>query len=262
MEALKYYVFINKKPFVSIMLTKEGVTQSVLETDMLRSRGSSLRTEGIDPEIKAFFDSIHFLDLLKEGDIVLEMGCGDANTLKKIRDKKKIQGHGIDIYAGPIVKNPKFEQDWAITMQVHPIVCQVGDFEDMGSFYEDCTFNAVFSYASIAYAHDKLKAITEAHRVLALGRIGLLHLQGEPHEGFQPTIDRILDEFPNKGQLGHVEYEDRTRPKTLEDLGRTYMHHALIIKKTSTDPLSFPELAHTENGPEWIPASTVCYYNL
>lgn len=243
------------------MLDKTKVTDTVIETEMIRSRGGSLHENGLDSQINAFFRSINFLGLVHENDAVLEMGCGEGNTLKKLAKTKKINGVGIDLYPNRKAQDPEIREFFGQLKGYPPIRYITGDFEDMTKKFDDNTFDAVYSYAAITYAYDKLKAIAEAYRVLKVGKTALLHLQGEPHEGFVPPIEDIVSNYQNNGQIMIIRYMAHGEIKNLGD-NPTTGHTALVIEKKSEQPLILPTLTKTVHGPKHIPASTTCIYEL
>jgi ubiquinone/menaquinone biosynthesis C-methylase UbiE len=110
-----------------------------------------------------FYDLIMQEISLKQGDKVLDVGCGTGALLKRISDTVEIDGYGVDVEENMILEAKKKCQQ----MQFSIAQCNQLPFEDN-------SFDAVI--ACMAYHHfdDKAGFSREAARVLKPG--GMLYI--------------------------------------------------------------------------------------
>jgi len=241
------------------MLTKEDVNRRVRASSMERSRGGNAYGIGFHYNLQTFFDSIGFIDRLHHGDRVLEMGCGDGRTIQQFAATYRVKGFGVDI-----IRPELYMEDRQLArgfQQVFGFMIEVSDFEDLSSLYSDEFFKYVFSYGSFIYAYNLLQGVSEAHRLLQSGGLALLHLGDQAGDHTHPSIDEIVDAYPNDGQLELVKYKSRIPARDLFNLNKSEHHRALVVHKTSAERLVFPDHLRTEPGPEFIEGSTICHYD-
>lgn len=115
---------------------------------------------------------IHLLDI-KDGDRILEIGCGSGIHAKALLDSKKIKYSGIDISQGMI--NETRER-----LRNHKdIFLKISDGEHLP--YKDNIFDGVFCCSSLHHMPQPDKVIKEMKRILKPGgRIALM----EPNKYF------------------------------------------------------------------------------
>lgn len=225
-----------------ILLDNETARASHLEAvalniDMPRSRGIS---EGaFDPRISSFFAGLSLEEIFQPGYKVLELGCGNGNTLIYLAKRFGIVPFGIDI------RKP--------TDIPRGFNYSSSNIQDIG--FRDNAFDVVFSNAAFHYVPDKLKGLKEAHRVIRIGGVGIIDFgnlvvdddgRSEPtlkDESIVPDLKRIIKAYPNQDQVscGRINIYD--------NYGRQERRsNRVLITKRSEKPLDFPSLVSAATG--------------
>ncbi len=195
-----------------------GYNHLLKTTHMIRDRFCIFDDPG--DEVNRFFKAgIRLEKILKEKDNVLEAGCGYGDTLMSLFKRFNITPYGVDLQR--FVREPN---------QV--IQFKEGDIQSLP--FADNFFDFAFSYMALMYLPDKLKGISEIYRVLKIGGIAHLDIQGDAddiHSDCAPDLKSILKTHPNQGQL-----------TTFSHNGRYYSSNlGLRIMKSLDAPLEFPE---------------------
>jgi ubiquinone/menaquinone biosynthesis C-methylase UbiE len=202
------------------------------------------RSRGLDDEeIKSFLRGI---DLQKTfgGKSLLEVGCGSGNFLADMQERYDTSSFGLDRYDSRHLGREG----------VNKIPFSRGNAENLP--FEDNSFDSVFSYHVFNYIPDKLKAVTEAHRVLKVGGIGIIDLGNylkPSYDGnesrlenkyISPSFNDILCSFHNNGQL-------ISGARQIIKQGKHDRHaNILTIKKDNARHLDFPKLVSFEIDPK------------
>ena len=96
---------------------------------------------------------------IREGDRVLDVGCGDGYILERLRDVVKLKGFGFDISANAINKAAQLTKHHGEDLQFF-----VGDAENIpvpNNFFDKAVCSEI-----IEHVPDDLKFLSELHRVL------------------------------------------------------------------------------------------------
>ena len=124
---------------------------------------------------------------VSDGDRVLDVGCGNGSLINAIRQKGKIEAHGIDI-------SPNMIEE--CRNQYEGIRFEVSTGEKIG--FADGYFDAVTICCVLHHLHEPQKFFEEAHRVLKPGGILIV---GEPWNPFpiKQMMDYILSPLLRAG---------------------------------------------------------------
>jgi ubiquinone/menaquinone biosynthesis C-methylase UbiE len=221
---------------------KRGLESRIIKTGMIRNRG-------FDDEVSSFFRHVELEKILHPDKKVLELGCGYGNILKYLSKKYKIIPYGLDLKN---FNSNGYEILSSAIQRRRPINLKEGSITNIP--LKENFFDFIFSYMTFMYLDDKLKGISECHKVMKIGATALIDIQGcqSPLEGINPKIQEIITAYPNSGQI--VPIQDNKNEESSK-----YCRY-IIIHKTSKDPLHFPKLIKTELHPI-NKCFTNCFYD-
>lgn len=203
------------------------------------------RARPFGKELECFFDGIDLGEVLKPGSKVLELGCGYGNGLRAMQENFGIIPHGIDLFF------------YARLLDLFPtflglgkgIRYRLGSVESLP--YEDGQFDFVFSYKSLIYVPDKLKAIKEAHRVLKLNGAAMLEIDaytGKEFRYFPRAEEIIAASGDNQISVSDVEIWDGKLGFYAQPV---HTATRAIITKKDNKALLFPELVDFRVARSW-----------
>lgn len=175
----------------------------VVKADMLRGRGLD------HPEVKRIIGSLDFLRKLDSDKRILEIGCGDGDSIGEISELTKARRFGVDLADFRKNKNFYFLQ---------------GEAENLP--FSDNTFDFIYSVYCLPYVQDKLKVLNEVRRILKLG--------GEARIDVSELIEPPLEEITQVINSPHL----LSYPYSAGDL----KHTVAVIKKQDNSPFQFPNL--------------------
>ena len=128
------------------------------------------------------FNPVVFRTLLKnlnpkEGEAILDIGCGEGIYLRKIKERASSDVVGID------------SDGRAVAAAVDDGVA-LGDAANLN--FEGAVFDKVYSLDVIEHVPDSKRFITEVERVLKPGGVAVLVYPWEPFRGFQAFFSSFL----------------------------------------------------------------------
>jgi ubiquinone/menaquinone biosynthesis C-methylase UbiE len=198
-------------------------------------------SRGLDnSEIISFFQRISLREFFLRGDEVLEIGCGTGKLSADLARDYNVTSHAIDV------------QDNVAECYRGQINFQRADATALP--FSDSSFDRAFSYFVFHYIPDKLKALSEIHRVLRVGGeavidfdnlIPCLENQQRENQYLYPNLEDILYKYDPVNQVfaEGIPIFDRVKNR------QRRVSQRVRIKKKSHDPLVFPDLQeHTIQG--------------
>jgi ubiquinone/menaquinone biosynthesis C-methylase UbiE len=184
-------------------------------------------------EIQSFLHGINLNQYINPNARVLEIGCGAGNVLADIKSEFGAECYGIDKFPIHVERNKGIN-----VMQA--------DAENIP--VEDNFFDLIFSYFAFPYIPDKLRALSEAYRVLKPNGTAIIDLDALfvnmqdtsqlIDRAIHPPFDHIMKvHAANKGKV----YWDRVNIFT-ESGNQTRRSRRVFLKKVDEKPLQFPKL--------------------
>src|SRR5271157_1166618 len=152
---------------------------------------------------------------IKEGDIVLDVGCGTGRLTLHVSRIVGPEGKITGIDPSP----PRFRlaNDKLKGLAQQNVKFMMGNAEDLGSF-ADHTFDHIYYSSVFHWVQDKKTALMEAHRVLKPGgKIGMTTGDRDNPFTIRAISNKLLSRHP---YAGHVKLEDdASKPVTRAELG-------------------------------------------
>lgn len=170
------------------------------------------------------------LECIKDGDVVLDVGCGPGVALQAYATKRKIEAHGID-YAENMVAFAKKRLNEINQSSTQPLTIHFKQGSVTELPYNDSSFDVVTSHRCLMALLDwdlQCHAINEITRVLKPGGIFVLM------EGTVEGIDK-LNKYRNLFELPEIDPKGTDRLLTLkfkEETLLNYMKNSYELLRT------------------------------
>ena len=179
----------------------------------------------------------------------LEIGCGFGLMLGDLAEKYGIIPFGIDACEPREGESVPDGVDF-----------RVAKAEQLP--FETGTFQSAVSYFVLPYVPDRLKAVSEVHRVLAVGGVGILDFDNAvSHDSYTclgsentfPGIESVRKQYDPDEQLSVQSVP------ILSPLGRPVRKCQRVIVRKKSGELKFPELKSFKTKPGNFPLATSYY---
>lgn len=189
--------------------------------------------------VESFLQGLSLGVFFKEGDSVLDIGCGQGGLIVDLAKKYNIHPVGLDLQ--DLDPNLKKEFDF-----------YVGRAEELP--FQENTFGGGISFLAFHYIPDRLRALQEFHRVLKLGARAIIDFDNlVPDESgsklvseyTSPTFEVICKAFDKYSQI------EIQRANLFDERGKQTRRSQRVILTKKTDELKFPPLRdfRTKLGP-------------
>ncbi len=210
------------------------------------------RNNGFNDQLRAFFNGIDLGKILRRGARVLELGCGQGNTLRDFAEEFGIVAYGVDLDFYKLTPKDRVAMFMDIGSGVR---FKKGDIQNLP--YEEGTFDFVFSYRAFTYLCDRLQGLKEAHRVLKIGGTGVI--EAEVTFGEEVYLRKILPHLEEIIEKSHSKDQIKVERVPTTDKGLTArFSHRVVINKTSSEMLDFPRVC--KPYAESFYTDTICVY--
>lgn len=218
------------------MTTLQEHYQKMMDTpSMIRGRRLHNR------QIESFLDGLDLKNIFKRGEPCLDVGCGLGYLVNDLAFKFGVIPYGIDV-ASP-------GDNEAIALNINFRTAMAEDLP-----FEDNHFGSCFSYFALHYVPQKLKAVSEIHRVLKQGASAVIDFDNlVPNdtgtklvsEYTSPTLEAICKTFDTDRQV------EIQRVNLFDENGKQTRRSQRVILTKKTEGLKFPQLRDfkTEQGP-------------
>ncbi len=184
----------------------------------------------VSSRVNSFFEGLSLSDFFKKGERTLDVGCGYGNLIRDLASEYGIIPVGLDLCE-------------PTTGVVSGFEFHTGKAEEMP--FQENTFGGGVSFLTFFYIPDKLRALSEFHRVLKPGARAIIDFDNlVPNEsGSQlvskytsPTLEAICAIFDTYKQV-----EIQKANLTNRDGKQTRRCQRVILNK-KTEKLVFPAL--------------------
>lgn len=184
-----------------------------------------------NPEIISFFRGLNLQQLFPCGERILEIGCGRGLVLRDLVKKYGVIAHGVDLLG----------QDKSYPL--NDVSLHTGLAEDLP--FDENTFGTAFSYYVFHYVPDKLKALSEAHRVLKRGGKAIIDFDDlVPNETRAILVNKLMS--PDLADICaryDTDHQIDFRNTMIHGSAERRSQRVIITKKS--DSLTFPSLVHS-----------------
>jgi len=189
--------------------------------------------------VDSFLEGLPLRDFFRTGEYVLDVGCGQGGLIVDLARKYDIHPVGLDLK----------DLDFGVKKEFD---FYLGKAEDLP--FQENTFGGGVSFLAFHYVPDRLKALSEFHRVLKIGARAIIDFDNlVPNDSgsklvseyTSPTLEAICKTFDKHRQV------EVQRVNLLDEGGKQTRRSQRVILTKKTDELRFPPLKdfRTKPGP-------------